>query len=99
MAFSYSFMVCGQQLATLVSIVLLIFTNSMTLSYQTVFAIVILTADVCKAFSVAIPSGIRLAIDVYTSLQRIHAFLETSYHLPRIHDCPENDPIRRPQYP
>ena len=65
---------------------LLYFTDSSKISYETVFAIMSLISEVCAVFSISLPTATRLAIDVYKSLQRIQDFLESDDHVREIRE-------------
>ena len=90
MSICYAFVSPGQQLGTFITILLLMFTNSTALTYQTVFATMILLTELTATFSVDLPGAVRLAADVYTSLQRIQEFLESDDHLSKYHRTREN---------
>ena len=81
MSICYAFVSSGQQLGTFISILLLVFTSGTALTYQTVFATMILFRSLTRTFCTNLPVTFRLVTDVYTSLQRIQEFLESGDHL------------------
>ena len=82
MTISDSFLIAGKQLGVFITIVFLMFTGHQSLPYHSVLAIMLLIPSFVDAFCLSIPTTIRLATDVYSSLQRIQGFLGSHPNLP-----------------
>ena len=81
MSMGYSLYSTGPQLGTFVTIVVLVLTDNLKLSYQTVFYIMLLIPELSYAVCHTIPTTIPLVTNVVASLQRMQNFLENSHQL------------------
>ncbi len=74
----YIFMICGQSLATFITVCILIFTESNEILYLNFFAMIYLYGMLALSLTSSVPTVLRFVTDVRGALHRIEMFLKTA---------------------
>ena len=76
LSISFSLTTCGKYISTFVTVMILISTDSSELTFQNLFAIMLLLLSISDAIFCDIPIAIHFCTDIMTGLTRIQHFLE-----------------------
>ncbi|XP_028403057.1 multidrug resistance-associated protein 4-like isoform X3 [Dendronephthya gigantea] len=76
LSISFTFNMCGQQVATFFTIIILLFTDSSMITFNTVFTMMMLFLGLSNTLLKATPLGIHFTTDIMTALSRIQGFFE-----------------------
>ena len=74
----YSFISCGQHLATFITVVVLVMTQKENMSNLNFFAIIALFHALSEVLCLCLPTAVRYITDVRTALERIEIFLKNN---------------------